>query len=255
MSKSGKKRDRRERSQPAILDQQFHTKQKKGEKSAIKPKTDNQAKYLNAIRTSTLTFGIGPAGTGKTFIAACEAADMLRDGAIDKIIITRPAVEAGESLGFLPGELEEKFDPYFAPVKAILEQRLGTGHLEYFIRSGQVEAKPLAHMRGVTFENAFVLLDEAQNTTPKQMEMFLTRIGNHTKVVVDGDIRQQDIPGKSGLQDAMYRFAGRRWCRMIEFDMEDVVRSGIAKEIVLAYNGVEDASLSELPAFLKDEEH
>ena len=179
---------------------------------------------------------------------------MLRDGEIDKIIITRPAVEAGESLGFLPGELDEKFDPYFAPVKAILEERLGTGHLEYFLKSLQIEAKPLAFMRGTTFENAFVILDEAQNTTPKQMEMFLTRIGNHTKVVVDGDIRQKDIPGKSGLEDAMNRFGARRWCRLIEFDMEDVVRSGIAKEIVLAYNGVEDPSLSEMPDFLKDEE-
>ena len=253
MSKGCKFRERRERSQPAILDQQFHTKPKKGTQSAIKPKTPTQGEYLNAIRTSTLTFGIGPAGTGKTFIAVCEAAEMLRDGLIEKIIITRPAVEAGENLGFLPGELEEKFDPYFAPVKAILEERLGTGHLEYFLKAGKIEAKPLAFMRGTTFENAFVILDEAQNTTPKQMEMFLTRIGNHTKVVVDGDIRQKDIPGKSGLEDAMHRFGARRWCRLVEFGMDDVVRSGIAREIVLAYNGAEDPGLSELPDFLTDE--
>lgn len=253
MSKSGKRRDRKDRrSSPAIFDQEFHTKPKKGNNAAIKPKTPSQKHYMMAIESSTLTFGVGPAGTGKTFIAVCMAADMLRDGKIDKIIITRPAVEAGEELGFLPGELEEKFDPYFAPVKAILEERLGSGAVEYYMKAGAIEAKPLAYMRGITFENAFVLLDEAQNTTPKQMELFLTRIGNHTKVVVDGDVRQKDIPGKSGLEDAMHRFSARRWCRMIEFDIEDVVRSGIAREIVMAYNGVEP-ELDELPHFLKDE--
>lgn len=244
------KRNRRITIEPSTLD--FHqTPKSKGEMSPIKPKTEAQKRYLNAIRISDLTFGIGPAGTGKTFIAVCEAADMLRNGDIEKLIVTRPAVEAGESLGFLPGEMDEKFDPYFAPVKEILIRRLGAGQTEYFIKSGKIEAKPLAFMRGTTFQNAFVLLDEAQNTTPTQMKLFLTRIGEHTKVVVDGDINQKDIKGTSGLEDAVDRFGGRRWCSLVQFGHDDIVRSGIAKEIVLGYE--KPGMLTDPPAFLKHE--
>lgn len=245
------KRSRRREVEPSTLDTFLPTPKSKGDMSPIKPKTESQKRYLNAIRATALTFGIGPAGTGKTFIAVCEAADLLRNGDIEKLIITRPAVEAGENLGFLPGELEEKFDPYFAPVKDILIRRLGAGQTEYYIKSGKIEAKPLAFMRGVTFENAFVILDEAQNTTPNQMKLFLTRIGEHTKVVVDGDINQKDIPGESGLQDAVERFGRKKWCSLVEFGYDDIVRSGIAREIVIGYE--KSGMMTDRPAFLKHE--
>lgn len=245
------KRNRRREAEASTLDNFLPTPSSKGETTPIKPKTEAQKAYLNAIRTSALTFGIGPAGTGKTFIAVCEAADMLRNREIEKLIITRPAVEAGENLGFLPGELEEKFDPYFTPVKEILIRRLGAGQTEYLIKAGKIEAKPLAYMRGITFQNAFVLLDEAQNTTPTQMKLFLTRIGEHTKVVVDGDIRQKDIRGESGLEDAVNRFRDKKWCTLIEFAHRDIVRSGLAREIVLAYE--REDTMTELPLFMRHE--
>lgn len=230
------KRNRRSREQGLLLDHQDFKPTDRGDKSPIKPKTKAQASYCNAIDAFPVTIGVGPAGTGKTFVAVAKAVDLFIAKKVDRIIITRPAVEAGESLGFLPGEMEEKFDPYFAPVKDILVRRLGAGRTEYEIKAGNIVAKPLAFMRGVTFENAFVLLDEAQNTTPAQMKLFLSRIGENVKTVVDGDPDQKDIVGPSGLMDAVERFASYGWCNVVEFDIDDIVRSGIARDVVIGYS-------------------
>lgn len=207
----------------------------RGDSSAIKALSKAQGYYMEAIRAQQLVFATGSAGTGKTWVCAAIAAEMLERKHVDKIIITRPAVEAGESLGFLPGELEEKFDPYLQPFKDVLNERLGKTHVEYLIKRGVIEASPLAYMRGKTFRNAFVILDEAQNTTTNQMKMFLTRIGNNCKVVVNGDTSQKDIAGISGLKDAVERLAWIPAVSHIEFTHADIVRSGLCQEIVMAY--------------------
>lgn len=204
--------------------------------SELQAKTTAQAHYINAIRHSVITFGIGPAGTGKTFIAASLAAEALIDREVDRIILTRPAVEAGESLGFLPGELMEKYAPYLQPVQQVLERRLGKGAVEAFIKSGKIVALPLAYMRGWTFENAFVLLDEAQNTTPAQMKLFLTRIGEDCRVVIDGDPSQSDIPGRSGLSDVIDRLRCVPDISFTIFEREDIVRSGLVQNILERYS-------------------
>ena len=209
--------------------------------SDLTPKTRAQANYIRAIQSNPLTFGIGPAGSGKSYVAACIAARMLENREIDKIIITRPVVEAGEELGFLPGEMEEKVAPYFAPIRIILEKRLGKGHVEALLKGGRIEFLPLAYMRGMTFERAFVLLDEAQNATPTQLKMFLTRIGEDTTVCVDGDLTQRDITGPSGLADAFRRLAGLRGVACVEFSKADVVRSGLVADIIGRYEHDEDA--------------
>jgi phosphate starvation-inducible PhoH-like protein len=201
----------------------------------LKAKTDNQKKYMNAIRSATLTFGVGPAGTGKTYICGAIAAELLQGKTIDKIIITRPAVEAGESLGFLPGEVEEKYGPYIQPLRSVLEKMLGKGQVDYFLKSKKIEAIPLAYMRGMTFDDAFVILDEAQNVTPTQMKMFLTRIGENCKVVIDGDLEQKDIAGQSGLEEAIKKISFIPSVQVVKFNDKDVVRSGLAAEIVQAY--------------------
>lgn len=206
------------------------------DRSPIEAKTGNQKKYIGAIKSFALTFATGPAGTGKTWISTALAAQELDAKRIDRIVITRPAVEAGESLGFLPGELDEKFDPYLWPFRDVLHQRLGKTFAEYLIKSGKIETAPLAYMRGRTFRNTFVILDEAQNTTPTQMKMFLTRIGEGSKVVVNGDIAQKDIRGISGLEDAIRRVAHIPSVKCIEFTRNDIVRSGLVQEIVAAYD-------------------
>ena len=213
----------------------------------LTPKNPRQKFYLNAVQHKTLTFGLGPAGTGKTFLAAWTAADLFDRGEIKKIIVTRPAVEAGENLGFLPGEMEEKIDPYFVPVREALERRLGKGAVEYHLKDKNIEFVPLAFMRGRTFDDAFVILDEAQNTTPRQMKMFLTRIGERSRVVVNGDLKQSDIPGINGLADAIDRLEGVSDIVVHKFTREDVVRSGLAQVIVDAYEG-DDAQ--KLPSFI-----
>lgn len=201
----------------------------------LKAKTDNQKKYMNAIRSATLTFGVGPAGTGKTYICGAIAAELLQSKEIDKIIITRPAVEAGESLGFLPGEVEEKYEPYLTPFRDVLNERLGKTHVDYLVKMGRVEPAPLAYMRGRTFKDAVVILDEAQNVTPEQMKMFLTRIGENCKVIVNGDEAQKDIKGDSGLTDAIKRISYIPSVQVIKFSAKDIVRSGLVQEIVEAY--------------------
>jgi phosphate starvation-inducible PhoH-like protein len=210
-------------------------KVEKRDDSKLEPKTAAQSEYLTAIRSSVVTFGVGPAGTGKTYIATCEAAEALKSRQVRKIIVTRPAVEAGEELGFLPGSLEEKFDPYFRPVKAILEARLGKSQVEYMVKRGTIEALPLAYMRGHTFDNCFVLFDEAQNASSVQMKLFLTRVGNHSKVVVNGDIRQRDIPNANGLEDAVHRTRSIGGVSVVNFTKADIVRSGISQRIVEVY--------------------
>ena len=208
--------------------------------SPLEAFTPVQGRYIEAISTNQLTFGIGPAGTGKSFVATCLAADALMDQRVERIIITRPVVEAGEELGFLPGELSEKVQPYFAPVRAILERRLGRGACEMFMKNGRIEFMPLAYMRGHTLDNSFIILDEAQNTTPSQMKLFLTRLGENTRVVVDGDPRQKDLAGPSGLIDALKRLRGIPSIDVVEFTRKDVVRSGLVQHIVEAYEEPED---------------
>lgn len=201
----------------------------------LKAKTANQQKFMNAIEGQKLVFGLGPAGSGKTYIAATMAADALLAREIERIVITRPVVEAGEEMGFLPGEVEEKYAPYLAPFLDVLNERLGKSRVEYMLKAGQIEAAPLAYMRGRTFKNAIVILDEAQNTTPTQMKLFLTRLGYNCKAIVSGDAMQKDIPGESGLVDAVDRLQFIPSVSVIKFTADDIVRSGLVQEIVQAY--------------------
>jgi phosphate starvation-inducible PhoH-like protein len=203
--------------------------------SAITGKTRNQEQYIKAIKTARLVFSSGPAGVGKTYLSAALAAEALRNGSVEKIIITRPAVEAGESLGFLPGELEDKYAPYLAPVLQTFHKRLGKSFTDYCLKTGKIQALPLAYTRGVTFSDAFVLLDEAQNTTPTQMKMFLTRIGENCTIVVNGDLEQKDIPGVSGLEDAIKKVCDIPEVKHVRFTDSDVVRSGLVSSIIHAY--------------------
>ncbi len=200
-------------------------------------KNRNQERYLKAMGSSTIVFGTGPAGVGKTYLATAFAADELLGGHIDQIIVTRPAIEAGESLGFLPGEIDEKFDPYLQPFKDVLYRRLGKSHTENLIKNGRIEATPLAYIRGRTFRNAIIILDEAQNTTPEQMKMFLTRIGENSTMIINGDLRQSDIKGPNGLADALNRLGDVDGIRVVEFERKDIVRHGIIQDIIEAYEG------------------
>jgi phosphate starvation-inducible PhoH-like protein len=200
----------------------------------------SQQQYLNSIYANIITFGIGCAGTGKSYLALSYAAQQLQLKNVSKIIISRPLVEAGESLGYLKGELSDKTEPWMLPMIEILNKRLGKTSTEYYLNKKIIEFKPLAYLRGTTFNDAVVILDEAQNTTPKQLEMFLTRIGDegNIKVIIDGDYRgQKDIQGFSGLEDAVMRLKGleSEGIGFCYFDIEDVVRSGICKSILKAY--------------------
>lgn len=202
----------------------------------IQAKTEKQKKYIASIKSHIITFATGSAGTGKTYVAASLAAQALENRQVERIIVTRPAVEAGESLGFLPGELDEKFDPYLQPFRMVLEERLGKAKVEYLLKNKIIEAIPLGYLRGRTFKKAFVILDEAQNTTPAQMKMFLTRIGEDAKVVINGDTSQVDIHGPSGLTDAVRRISFIPTVAHVNFTHDDVVRSGIVSEIIQAYD-------------------
>lgn len=200
----------------------------------VEAKTEQQKRYINAIKNFDVTFGLGPAGTGKTYVAGALACEMLEKKMVEKIIITRPAVDAGESLGFLPGELEDKYAPYIAAFRDVLNERLGKSFVEYLMKIGRIEAVPFAYMRGMTFKNCIVILDEAQNATKEQMKLFLTRIGENCKVIIDGDESQTDIR-TSGLTDAINRIRHIPAVKIVRFSKSDVVRSGLVQEIVESY--------------------
>lgn len=201
----------------------------------IIPKNYAQTAYLESIQSNQITFAVGPAGTGKSYIATAFAAEQLYYKRIDKLIITRPAVEAEESLGALPGELAEKYAPYLAPIRDILDNLLGKSFVDYCLKTGIIEPVPIAFMRGRTFENAVVLLDEAQNSTPKQMKLILSRIGENCKFIIDGDITQKDIRGDSGLEDAIHRLGRVQGIEVVRFMNNDIVRSGLCRKIIQAY--------------------
>ncbi|RDW19229.1 phosphate starvation-inducible protein PhoH [Oceanobacillus arenosus] len=211
------------------------TKNVKGK--PIRVKTLGQKGYITSIKSSDLVFGIGPAGTGKTYLAVVMAVKALKDGKIKRIILTRPAVEAGESLGFLPGDLKEKVDPYLRPLYDALHDVLGAEHTLRLIERETIEIAPLAYMRGRTLDDAFVILDEAQNTTPAQMKMFLTRLGFGSKMVITGDITQIDLPKgvTSGLQVAEQLLKRVDGIKFVHLDQTDVVRHPLVQKIIAAY--------------------
>lgn len=207
----------------------------------IRAKNFGQLSYARAVRSHDVVFGVGPAGTGKTFLAVVMAVEAMRQGQVKKIILTRPAVEAGESLGFLPGDLKEKVDPYLRPVYDALYAIYGTEHTNRLMERGLIEIAPLAYMRGRTLEDAFVILDEAQNTTIAQMKMFLTRLGFGSKMIINGDQTQVDLPRgvKSGLKDAMNKLKNVSKIAFVEFDEFDVVRHPVVSEVIRAYQQAE----------------
>ncbi len=203
----------------------------------IKPKTLGQKKYCEAIDKNTITFGIGPAGTGKTYLAVAMAVTAFRAKEVNKIILTRPAVEAGEKLGFLPGDLQSKVDPYLRPLYDALFDMLGAENFQRYQERGSIEVAPLAYMRGRTLDDSFIILDEAQNTTPEQMKMFLTRLGFRSKMVVTGDITQIDLPTgkKSGLKKVIRILKNIDDIEICKFTEKDVVRHRLVQDIIKAY--------------------
>jgi phosphate starvation-inducible PhoH-like protein len=207
-------------------------------KRTIHPRSAAQARYIEALNRSDLVFGLGPAGTGKTYLAVAVAVSQLLGGNVDRIILSRPAVEAGERLGYLPGDLQEKIDPYLRPLYDALYDMMPADQVANRLANGEIEVAPLAFMRGRTLANAFIILDEAQNTSPMQMKMFLTRLGEGSRMAVTGDMSQIDLPGgqRSGLADAREILAGVSGIDSVEFSAADVVRHGLVTRIVQAYD-------------------
>ena len=205
----------------------------------IYPKTIGQKEYYFALKNNDVVFGIGPAGTGKTYLAVVFAVDALKNNIVKKIILTRPAVEAGENLGFLPGDLKEKVDPYLRPLYDALHDMLGVEQTERYIEKGVIEIAPLAYMRGRTLEDAYVILDEAQNTTDNQMKMFLTRLGFNSKMIITGDITQIDLPRgmESGLVKALKILNEVKGVSFIHLSAMDVVRHPVVQRIIERYDG------------------
>jgi phosphate starvation-inducible PhoH-like protein len=204
----------------------------------ITARTKNQQLLVDAVSKNDVVFAIGPAGTGKTYISVALAVQALKNKAVKKIIITRPAVEAGENLGFLPGDLQEKIDPYLRPIYDALDDMIHHEKLQYYLENRVIEIAPLAYMRGRTLNRAFILLDEAQNTTPMQLKMFLTRMGPQSKMIINGDRSQVDLPKnqESGLIDATKVLEGTPGIAFVELDARDVIRHRIVKDIISAYN-------------------
>ena len=207
-------------------------------KKSVKPYSPAQANYIETLSKNEVVFALGPAGTGKTYIAVAMAVASFTAGKVEKIILSRPAVEAGEKLGFLPGDLKDKIDPYLRPLYDALHDMIPAEKLDRHIEVGEIEVAPLAFMRGRTLANAFVILDEAQNTTPTQMKMFLTRLGEHSRMVVTGDLTQTDLPKdvKSGLGDVIRKVEGIEGIGVVRFTDSDVVRHPLAAKIVKAYD-------------------
>ena len=203
----------------------------------IKAKTVGQRQYVESIRKNTIVLGVGPAGTGKTFLAVAMAVRALREKQVSRIILTRPAIEAGEKLGFLPGDLQSKIDPYLRPLYDALYELMGMENYQRLVEKGVIEIAPLAYMRGRTLDDSFIILDEAQNATPEQMKMFLTRLGFHSKAVVTGDLTQTDLPRgqKSGLASAVKILGGIEDIGIHYFDERDVVRHVLVQRIIRAY--------------------
>lgn len=204
----------------------------------VKCKTIGQKRYIEALKNNTVVFGVGPAGTGKTYLAVAYAVKCFKNKEVDKIILTRPAVEAGEKLGFLPGDLQNKVDPYLRPLYDALQEMLGLECYTKMLERGEIEIAPLAYMRGRTLSNSFIILDEAQNTTSEQMKMFLTRMGEGSKMVVTGDVTQIDLPAlkKSGLKQAMEILKNEKDISVIKLTDKDVVRHNIVQTIINAYD-------------------
>ena len=213
----------------------------------IKPKTLGQKKYVDLIKNNTIVFGIGPAGTGKTYLAMAMAITAFKNNEVNRIILTRPAIEAGEKLGFLPGDLQQKVDPYLRPLYDALYEIMGAENFMKNMEKGLIEVAPLAYMRGRTLDNAFIVLDEAQNTTPEQMKMFLTRIGYGSKAVITGDVTQIDLTeGKrSGLMEATRILSGIEGIGQITLTNKDVVRHPLVQKIILAYEKFENRKRGE----------
>jgi len=207
----------------------------------VKPKTLGQKNYIDSINKNTIVFGVGPAGTGKTYLAVAMAVKAFRAKEISRIILTRPAVEAGEKLGFLPGDLQQKVDPYLRPLYDALFEMLGPDNFQKYQEKGSIEVAPLAYMRGRTLDDSFIILDEAQNTTPEQMKMFLTRLGFNSKIVVTGDITQIDLPDgkKSGLKEAVRILKNIEDIKTVRFTEKDVVRHKLVQDIIKAYERAE----------------
>lgn len=211
-------------------------KEARGKFVDLQPKTDNQARYLAALRGPDLVVAVGYSGSGKSYMAAVEAANRYLAKDVDKIILTRPNVAVGRDLGFLPGTIEEKFTPWVMPILDTFIEVMGKGVVDTAIKNGNIEFAPLAYMRGRSFQNAFIILDEASNTTVPELVMFLTRIGDNTKVVVNGDVLQQDIKGKSGL--SMLLDIAQKYdidLQLVEFGVDDIVRSPLCKQFVIAF--------------------
>jgi len=209
----------------------------------VKAKTIGQKKYCNAIKNNTITVSVGPAGTGKTYLAVALAVTAFRAQEVNRIILTRPAVEAGEKLGFLPGDLQQKVDPYLRPLYDALFDMLGVESYQKYVERGNIEVAPLAYMRGRTLDDSFIILDEAQNTTPEQMKMFLTRLGFNSKMVITGDVTQIDLPNgrKSGLKDVMKILRNIDDIAQVRFTEKDVVRNKLVQDIIRAYEKNEEA--------------
>ncbi|QYY41887.1 PhoH family protein [Aneurinibacillus thermoaerophilus] len=210
----------------------------------IRVKTIGQRHYITAIKKNDIVFGIGPAGTGKTYLAVVMAVNALKANRVKRIVLTRPAVEAGENLGFLPGDLQEKVDPYLRPLYDALQDLLGTENMMKYMERGIIEVAPLAYMRGRTLDDSFIILDEAQNTTPEQMKMFLTRLGFGSKMVITGDVTQVDLPRgkKSGLQDACRKIEGIDGISFVRLTGMDVVRHPLVQKIITAYEQEDEES-------------
>ena len=208
----------------------------------IKPKTMGQKRYCAAIESNTITIAVGPAGTGKTYLAVAMAVTAFRSKEVNRIILTRPAVEAGEKLGFLPGDLQSKVDPYLRPLYDALFDMLGAETYQKYLERGNIEVAPLAYMRGRTLDDSFIILDEAQNTTSEQMKMFLTRLGNNSKMVITGDITQIDLPAgaQSGLKEAVRILKGIKGIERLTFSEKDVVRHRLVQDIIRAYEKAQE---------------